>query len=337
LGAVALGTGTSEVEHVLATQCLRLNKPRTMEVRVEGELPPGVSAKDVALGIINRIGVDGATGHVIEYTGSTFRAMTMEQRMTVCNMTIEGGGRAGMVAPDETTLAWLKGRPFAPEGADWEAAVEHWRTLPSDGGASYDRMVEIDAKDLVPYVTWGTNPAQSVPVTAAVPDPEQFADTGLRESAQRALDYMALEPGTAIEDIKLDRVFIGSCTNSRLDDLRAAARVVAGRRVAPGIQAMVVPGSTQVKAQAEAEGLDQVFKDAGLEWREAGCSMCLGMNPDILQPGERCASTSNRNVEGRQGRGGRTHLVSPEMAAAAAIEGHFVDVRRYLALAGPAR
>jgi 3-isopropylmalate/(R)-2-methylmalate dehydratase large subunit len=336
-GAFALGIGTSEVEHVMATQCLRLNRPRTMEVRVEGELPVGVTAKDVALGILNRIGVDGGSGHVLEYTGSTFEAMTMEQRMSVCNMTIEGGGRAGLVAPDETTFEYLKGRPYAPDGKDWEAAVAYWRTLRTDEGAAYDKSIHIDAAGLVPYVTWGTNPAQSVPVTDAVPDPDDFADGAERESAARALEYMALSAGTRIEDIAVDRVFIGSCTNSRIEDLRAAAAVVEGHRVASTVQAMVVPGSAQVKAQAEAEGLDRVFKDAGLDWREAGCSMCLGMNPDILQPGERCASTSNRNFEGRQGRGGRTHLVSPAMAAAAAIEGHFVDVRKLGALAGAGR
>jgi len=336
-GAFALGIGTSEVEHVLATQCLRLNRPRTMEVRVDGELPVGVTAKDVALGILNRIGVDGGNGHVLEYTGSTFRAMSMEQRMSVCNMTIEGGGRAGMVAPDETTFAYLQGRPYAPAGNDWEEAVAHWRTLRTDEGATYDKSIHINAAELVPYVTWGTNPAQSVPVTDAVPSPDDFADGAERESATRALEYMALTAGTRIEDIAIDRVFIGSCTNSRIEDLRAAAAVVEGHRVAATVQAMVVPGSAQVKAQAEAEGLDRVFKDAGLDWREAGCSMCLGMNPDILLPGERCASTSNRNFEGRQGRGGRTHLVSPAMAAAAAIEGHFIDVRTLPVLAGAGR
>jgi 3-isopropylmalate/(R)-2-methylmalate dehydratase large subunit len=336
-GAFALGIGTSEVEHVLATQSLRLNRPKTMEVRVDGDLPVGITAKDVALGILNRIGVDGGNGHVLEYTGSTFKAMSMEQRMTVCNMTIEGGGRAGLVAPDETTIAYLKDRPYAPREGDWEQAVEYWKTLPTDEGASYDAMVVIDATELVPYVTWGTNPAQSVPVTGVVPNPDEFADIAERESAARALEYMALTAGTPIEEIALDRVFIGSCTNSRIEDLRAAAAVVMGHRVASTVQAMVVPGSAQVKAQAEAEGLDRVFKSAGLDWREAGCSMCLGMNPDILAPGERCASTSNRNFEGRQGRGGRTHLVSPAMAAAAAIEGHFVDVRHLGALTGVAR
>ena len=336
-GAFALGIGTSEVEHVLATQGLRLNRPKTMEVRVDGELPNGVTAKDVALGILNRIGVDGGNGHVLEYTGSTFRAMSMEQRMSVCNMTIEGGGRAGMVAPDETTYAYLEGRPFAPGGAAWEEALAYWRTLPTDPGATYDRTIRIDAGELVPFVTWGTNPAQSVPVTGSVPNPDDFADSAERESATRSLEYMALKPGTPIEEIAIDRVFIGSCTNSRIEDLRAAAAVVEGHRVASTVQAMVVPGSAQVKLQAEAEGLDQVFKAAGLDWREAGCSMCLGMNPDILQPGERCASTSNRNFEGRQGRGGRTHLVSPAMAAAAAIEGHFVDVRRLGVMAGAGR
>jgi 3-isopropylmalate/(R)-2-methylmalate dehydratase large subunit len=327
-GSFGLGIGTSEVEHVLATQCLRLNKPGTMEVRVDGELPVGVAAKDVALGILNRLGVDGGTGHVMEYTGSTFRAMSMEERMSVCNMSIEGGARAGMVAPDETTYEYIEGRPYAPRGAAWDEALGYWRSLPTDSGASYDKTLVIDASDLEPYVTWGTNPAQSVTVGDSVPDPESFADPAQGDSARQSLAYMDLKPGTRIEEIHVDRVFIGSCTNSRISDLRVAAAVVEGRRVAPNVQAMVVPGSMQVKAEAEAEGLDRIFKDAGLEWRDAGCSMCLGMNPDILQPGERCASTSNRNFEGRQGRGGRTHLVSPAMAAAAAIEGHFVDVRQ---------
>jgi len=330
-GAFALGIGTSEVEHVLATQTLRLKKPKTFEVRVDGDLPTGVTAKDVVLGILNRIGVDGGTGYVLEYRGSTFEKMSMEQRMSVCNMTIEGGGRAGLIAPDETTIAYIEGRPYAPRGADWEAAVAYWRTLTTDDGASFDRSISIDAADLVPYVTWGTNPAQSVAVSQVVPDPDDFVEPSQREAAAHALAYMDLRPGTPIEEIGIDRVFIGSCTNGRIEDLRAAAAVVVGRRVASGVSAMVVPGSNQVRAQAQAEGLDQVFLDAGFDWREAGCSMCLGMNPDILQPGERCASTSNRNFEGRQGRGGRTHLVSPAMAAAAALEGHFVDVRRLAA------
>jgi 3-isopropylmalate/(R)-2-methylmalate dehydratase large subunit len=331
-GAFALGIGTSEVEHVLATQTLRLKKPRTFEVRVEGDLPVGVTAKDVVLGILNRIGVDGGTGYVLEYRGTTFERMTMEQRMSVCNMTIEGGGRAGLIAPDETTVRYVEGRPYAPRGADWDAAVAHWRTLRTDDGATFNRSISIDAADMVPYVTWGTNPAQSVAVDSAVPDPDSFAEPSEREAAGRALEYMGLVAGTRIEDIRVDRVFIGSCTNARIEDLRAAAVVVEGGRVADGVHAMVVPGSAQVKLQAEAEGLDRLFTAAGFEWRDAGCSMCLGMNPDILQPGERCASTSNRNFEGRQGRGGRTHLVSPAMAAAAALEGHFVDVRRRGAL-----
>src|SRR5258708_6160241 len=281
-GAFALGIGTSEVEHVLATQCLRLNRPKTMEVRVDGELPVGVTAKDVALGILNRIGVDGGNGHVLEYTGSTFRAMSMEQRMSVCNMTIEGGGRAGLVAPDETTIEYLQGRPYAPTGQDWDDAVAYWGTLKTDPGATYDATVTIDAADLVPYVTSGTNPPQSAPTTAAVPSPDDFADSAQRESAARSLEYMALEAGTPIDAITVDRVFIGSCTNARIEDLRAAAAVVEGHRVAATVQAMVVPGSAQVKAQAEAEGLDRAFKDAGLDWREAGCSLCPGMDPDIL-------------------------------------------------------
>ena len=327
-GAFALGIGTSEVEHVLATQTLRLKKPEAFEVRVDGDLPMGVTAKDVVLGILNRIGVDGGTGYVLEYRGTTFEAMSMEQRMSVCNMTIEGGGRAGLIAPDETTVRYIEGRPYAPTGAAWDEAVQYWRTLRTDVGATFARSISIDAADLLPYVTWGTNPAQSVAVSDRVPDPNSFSEPSEREAAARALHYMGLEAGTAVEDIRLDRVFIGSCTNARIEDLRAAALVVEGRRVANGVQAMVVPGSNQVKHQAEAEGLDRIFTAAGFEWREAGCSMCLGMNPDILQPGERCASTSNRNFEGRQGRGGRTHLVSPAMAAAAAIEGHFTDVRR---------
>ncbi len=331
-GAFALGIGTSEVEHVLATQCLRQFRPRTMEVRIEGALHDGVTAKDLALGVLCTIGTAGAAGHVVEYTGEVVRGFSMEQRMTLCNLTIEGGGRAGMVAPDATTIAHVKGRPFAPTDAAWEAAVAAWSELRSDPDASYDRTVVIDAAALEPTVTWGTTPAQSVAVTGRVPDPESFADPAARESGRRALQYMDLIPGTPIENIPVDAVFIGSCTNSRIEDLRVAASVLDGRRIKPGLRVLVVPGSAQVKAQAEAEGLDRVFRSAGAEWRNAGCSMCLGMNPDILQPGERCASTSNRNFEGRQGRGGRTHLVSPAMAAAAAVAGHFVDVRHLSAL-----
>jgi 3-isopropylmalate/(R)-2-methylmalate dehydratase large subunit len=326
-GAFALGIGTSEVEHVLATQCLRQTRPLTMEVRIDGALPIGVTAKDAALSVLNAIGTAGAAGHVVEYTGSLVRKFSMEQRMTLCNLTIEGGGRAGMIAPDAVTLAYIKGRPYAPTGEDWDAAVAAWSDLHSDEGAVYDRVVSIDATSIEPTVTWGTTPSQSVPVTGRVPDPASFDDAAERESAVRALAYMGLEPGTAIEDIKLDTVFIGSCTNGRIEDLRAVAGVLDGRRVHDGLRVLVVPGSAQVKAQAEREGLDAIFVSAGAEWRNPGCSMCLGMNPDILQPGERCASTSNRNFEGRQGRGGRTHLVSPVMAAAAAVEGRFVDVR----------
>jgi 3-isopropylmalate/(R)-2-methylmalate dehydratase large subunit len=328
-GALAFGIGTSEVEHVLATQCLRQRRPEVMAVTVDGELPLGVTAKDIALGIIGRIGVEGGRGHVIEYRGSTIRGLSMEGRMTVCNMTIEGGARAGMVASDETTFTYLKGREFAPRGAAWEEAVAHWRALTTDDDASFDREVAIDAAQLEPYVTWGTNPGQSVPVSSRVPAP-------VTETDERALRYMALEPGTAIEAIAIDRVFIGSCTNARLEDLRIAASVVRGHTVHPKVRAMVVPGSASVKRQAESEGLDAVFRQAGFEWRDAGCSMCLGMNPDILGPGERCASTSNRNFEGRQGSGGRTHLVSPPMAAAAAIAGHLVDVRAFNGSPSPA-
>jgi len=324
-GALAFGIGTSEVEHVLATQCLPQRKPRTMLIRVDGKLGVGVSAKDIALGIIGRIGTDGATGHVIEYAGEAVRALSIEGRMTLCNMSIEAGARAGMVAPDETTFAYLKGRRFAPQGKDWNEALTRWRTLPSDSGANYDRGVEIHAAELAPLVTWGTSPGMVVPITARVPDlPANGSD---RANAERMLEYMGLEPGTPMEQIYVDRVFIGSCTNSRLEDLRAAARVAKGHKVAAGVRAMVVPGSQKVKRAAENEGLNRIFQEAGFEWRESGCSMCLGMNPDILRPGERCASTSNRNFEGRQGRGGRTHLVSPMMAAAAAITGHFTDIR----------
>jgi len=329
LGAVAFGVGTSEVEHVLASQILPQRRPKTMEVRVDGELPLGTTPKDLILGVIRRFGVGGGTGHIIEYTGSTIRGLSMEGRLTVCNMTIEGGGRAGLVAPDETTFAYVNSRPYAPSGKAWDEAVAYWKTLPTDPGATYDTRVQMNAATLEPYVTWGTNPSQSEPVTGRVPDPASHADPQARKAIERALQYMALRPGVPIQDIAIDRVFIGSCTNSRLEDLRAAARVVAGRRVHSKVRAMVVPGSQQVKAAAEREGLDRVFKTAGFEWREAGCSMCLGMNPDILGPGERCASTSNRNFEGRQGPGGRTHLVSPPMAAAAAIEGHFVDIREW--------
>ena len=326
-GAFAIGIGTSEVEHVLATQTLRQFKPKTMEVRVNGKLSAGVSAKDVVLGIIGEIGVAGASGHVIEYTGEAMRSLSMEGRMTVCNMSIEGGGRAGMVAPDDTTFEYMRGRPQVPQGGDFDAAVEEWRTLATDEGAEYDSLVELDGTALEPHVSWGTNPGMVAPISGRVPDPNSYDDAGDRESVERALEYMDLEPGAPIQEIEIDRVFIGSCTNSRIDDLRAAADVARGKKVSSDVYAMVVPGSAAVKKQAEDEGLDAVFKDAGFDWRVAGCSMCLGMNPDILQPGERCASTSNRNFEGRQGKGGRTHLVSPEMATAAAIAGHFVDIR----------
>jgi 3-isopropylmalate/(R)-2-methylmalate dehydratase large subunit len=327
-GAFALGVGTSEVEHVLATQTLPLVKPKTALVRFEGSLPPGLTPKDVALGMIGQIGVSGGVGHVLEYAGEAISDFSMEGRMTLCNMSIEAGARAGMVAPDETTFEYLEGREFAPRGADWERALDRWRSLASDDGARYDRVVAVDVEALEPQVTWGTNPGMVAPVGARVPDPADYADADERAAVERALQYMALEPGTAIEEIRIDRVFIGSCTNARIEDLRAAAAVAAGKRVAPGVTALVVPGSAQVKRLAEDEGLDRIFVDAGFEWRLAGCSMCLGMNPDVLQPGERCASTSNRNFEGRQGRLGRTHLVSPAMAAAAAIAGHFVDVRK---------
>ena len=328
-GAFALGIGTSEVEHVLATQTLRQFKPRTMEVRVTGKLPVGVTAKDLILGIIGQIGINGGTGHVIEYTGEAIRSLSMEGRMTVCNMSIEAGARAGMIAPDDVTFDYMNGRPHVPQGDDLEAAVERWRTLPSDSGATYDKMVEIDAASLEPFVTWGTNPGMVVQVTGRVPDPASFSEANDRAAAEGALRYMGLEPDTPIQEIKIDRVFLGSCTNSRIEDLRNASIVIKGRKVHPDVYAMVVPGSFAVKKQAEAEGLDGIFKDAGFDWREAGCSMCLGMNPDILQQGQRCASTSNRNFEGRQGKGGRTHLVSPQMAAAAAIAGHFVDIREW--------
>ncbi|MCI0543915.1 MAG: 3-isopropylmalate dehydratase large subunit [Actinobacteria bacterium] len=325
-GALAFGIGTSEVEHVLATQTLRQTKPKTMAVEVGGRLGPGITAKDVILAIINHIGVHGGIGHVIEYRGEVIRNLSMEGRMTVCNMSIEAGARAGLIGPDETTYLYMKGRPQAPRGDHWERAVERWRDLLTDPDAVFDRTVELDGSAIMPYVTWGTNPAQSVPVDGHVPDPETVPDEQ-RESAIRALNYMDLTPGTPIREITIDRVFLGSCTNGRIEDLRAAAAVVSGRKVAPGVSAMVVPGSGLVKRQAEEEGLADIFIAAGFEWRDAGCSMCLGMNPDILLPGERCASTSNRNFEGRQGPGGRTHLVSPEMAAAAAVAGHFVDVR----------
>jgi len=327
LGSLAFGIGTSEGEHVLATQTLRQAKPKSLEVRVEGLLPAGVTAKDIVLYLIGRLSTEGGVGHVIEYTGECIRSLGMEQRMTVCNMSIEAGARAGMIAPDAVTFDYLRGRDLAPKGAAFDAAVARWEKLPSDPGAVYDRVEIFRAADVVPQVTWGTNPAQVTGVDAAVPDPGRFADPNDRSSAERALDYMGLTGGTRIVDIPLDRVFIGSCTNSRIEDLRAAASVVRGYRVAPTVRAMVVPGSGRVKRQAESEGLDRVFREAGFDWREAGCSMCLGMNPDTLAPQERCASTSNRNFEGRQGKGGRTHLVSPAMAAAAAVSGHFVDVR----------
>ena len=333
-GALAYGIGTSEVEHVLATQTLAQRKPRALRISFEGELPPGVTAKDPVLAAIGRLGVDGGVGHVIEYAGPAIEALSMESRLTICNMSIEAGARAGLIAPDDVTFAYLEGRPGAPKGADWERALERWRRLPSDPDAVFDREVEIDVSELHPQVTWGTNPGMVVSIDGVVPDPAALDDADARAAAERALVYMALEPGTPIREIEVERVFIGSCTNSRIEDLRAAAEVAQGRRVHPAVRAMVVPGSAQVKQQAEAEGLDRIFLEAGFEWRRAGCSMCLGMNPDVLAPGERCASTSNRNFEGRQGAGGRTHLVSPSVAAATAIAGRFAEARELAEAAG---
>ena len=329
-GALAHGIGTSEVEHVLATQTLRQKKAKNMRVVIEGTPAPGVGAKDFALAVIGEIGTAGGTGYVIEYAGDAVRALSMEGRMTLCNLTIEGGARAGLVAPDETTFDYLRGRPAAPKGGAWDIALASWKTLFSDPDAVFDREVRIDASAIAPLVTWGTSPEDVVPVTGVAPSPEAFASPDKRASVARALEYMGLEAGQPIASAKVDVVFIGSCTNSRIEDLRVAADIVRGRTVAPGVRAMVVPGSGLVKAQAEEEGLDEVFRAAGFDWREPGCSMCLGMNPDRLEPGERCASTSNRNFEGRQGRGGRTHLMSPAMAAAAALAGHIADVRDYL-------
>ena len=322
-GALAFGIGTSEVEHVLATQSLPQTRPQTMAITVDGELQPGVTAKDVILAIIGTIGTGGGIGHIVEYRGSAIRSLSMEGRMTICNMSIEAGAKAGMIAPDDTTFAYLEGRPHAPRGALWEQALDDWRSLPTDSGATFAKEVGLDGTSITPHVSWGTNPGQVAPIDSAVPDPDQFADPAARDAAARAIRYMGLQPGTPLRDIPVDTVFIGSCTNSRIEDLRLAADVVAGRRVRSGVRAMVVPGSMRVRAQAEKEGLDRVFADAGFEWRAAGCSMCLGMNPDQLRPGERCASTSNRNFEGRQGPGGRTHLVSPAVAAATAIVGTF--------------
>ena len=329
LGALAIGIGTSEVEHVLATQTLPQGAQKTMAIEVNGELSRGVTAKDVILTIINTIGVGGGSGHILEYRGEVIRSLPMAGRLTICNMSIEAGARAGLVAPDDTTFDYLEGRPASPSGAAWERALDHWRDLASDDDAHFDTTVTFEGAGIEPCVTWGTNPAQSVPVSGRVPDPADAPSEAAREQTERALRYMDLKAGTALADVSLDRVFIGSCTNSRLEDLRAAAATIRGRQVASTVRAMVVPGSGLVKAAAEAEGLDEVFRAAGFEWRDAGCSMCLGMNPDILLPGERCASTSNRNFEGRQGPGGRTHLVSPQMAAAAAIAGHFVDIREW--------
>lgn len=328
LGALAFGIGTSEVEHVLATQTLLLQQSKTMEIRVDGTLGYGVSAKDVVLAIIGKIGAAGGTGYVVEYTGEVIRGLSIEGRLTISNMSIEGGARAGLIAPDETTFAYLKGRPMAPTGADWDRAVEYWRTLPTDADARYDRVVQLHASDIAPSLTWGTSPEDVVPITGVVPSPDSFEDASKRVAAQKSLDYMGLTPGTRMQDVPVSYIFIGSCTNSRIEDLRAAASVVKGRHVADGIkQALVVPGSGLVKRQAEAEGLDRIFTEAGFEWREPGCSMCLAMNPDKVPPGERCASTSNRNFVGRQGPGARTHLLSPAMAAAAAVTGRLADVR----------
>jgi 3-isopropylmalate/(R)-2-methylmalate dehydratase large subunit len=326
-GALAFGIGTSEVEHVLATQCIVQSRPRTMEVRFSGVPAPAIAPKDLILALIRRIGTAGATGYVVEYTGEAIERLSMEGRMTICNMSIEAGARAGMIAPDATTLAYLETRPRAPRGAAWEVAVGEWRSLRTDPGAAYDRLVEIDTTCLGPQVTWGTSPGMTADITGRVPDPADAPSEAERQSYRRALEYMDLRPGTPLEGLRVDRVFLGSCTNGRLEDLREAAGVARGRRVAAGVRAMVVPGSQQVKAAAEREGLDRIFTEAGFEWRNPGCSMCLGMNEDILAPGERCASTSNRNFEGRQGKGGRTHLMSPAMAAAAAVEGRLVDVR----------
>ncbi len=325
LGALAIGIGTSEVEHVLATQTLPQALPKTMRITFSGELPFGLAAKDMVLAAIGQIGVSGSQGHVLEYAGPAVEALSMEGRMTVCNMSIEAGARAGMIAPDDVTFGYVEGRPAAPQGTAWERALDEWRVLRTDPGADFDREVEVDVSQLRPQVTWGTNPGMVAPIDSVVPDPAEYVDPDERRAVERALEYMALTPGTPLQEIRIDKVFIGSCTNARIEDLRVAAQVVAGKRVADGVHAIVVPGSAQVKAQAEREGLQQVFEAAGFEWRRAGCSMCLGMNPDILQPGERCASTSNRNFEGRQGAGGRTHLLSPAMAAAAAVEGHFAD------------
>jgi 3-isopropylmalate/(R)-2-methylmalate dehydratase large subunit len=328
-GALAFGIGTSEVEHVLATQCLQQFKPKTMEIRVNGKLPHGITAKDVILHVIDKIGTDGGTGYVIEYTGDVIRGFSMEQRMTVCNMTIEGGARAGLISPDETTFTYLKGKPRAPKGADWDKAVAKWRTLATDPGAKYDKVIEIDVSHIAPQVTWGTSPGMGCSIEGKTPDLSKVSDPNLKHTFEKALDYMGLKSAQPINGLSIDRVFIGSCTNGRMEDLRAAAKVVKGHKVAKNVNAMVVPGSQSVKEEAEKEGLDKVFKDAGFEWREAGCSMCLAMNDDVLSPGERCASTSNRNFEGRQGKGGRTHLVSPAMAAAAAVKGHFTDIRQW--------
>jgi 3-isopropylmalate/(R)-2-methylmalate dehydratase large subunit len=330
MGALAFGIGTSEVEHVLATQTLLQKPARNMLVEVNGTLPPGCTAKDVVLAIIGRIGTAGGTGHVIEYAGSVIRNLDMAGRLTVCNMSIEGGARAGLIAPDETTFAYIKGRPFAPQGEDFDRAVAYWKTLPSDPGAHYDTIVRIDGSEIAPMVTWGTSPEAVLPITGAVPDPAEVADEAARAQMQRMLDYMGLTAGQRLTDIPVDVVFVGSCTNARIEDLRAAAAIARGRKVAENVRALIVPGSGLVKLQAEEEGLAQIFLDAGFEWREPGCSMCLAMNPDKLLPGQRCASTSNRNFEGRQGQGGRTHLVSPAMAAAAAVTGHLTDIREML-------
>ncbi|WJH34151.1 3-isopropylmalate dehydratase large subunit [Paenibacillus aurantius] len=326
-GALAFGIGTSEVEHVLATQCLQQSKAKTLEVRINGKLNPGVTAKDLILGVIAKYGTDFATGYVIEYTGEAIRGLSMEERMTVCNMSIEAGARAGLIAPDETTFNYLRGREYVPQGEAFEAAVQEWKKLVTDEGAVYDRVVDFDADSLIPQVTWGTSPGMGTSISATVPNPADFTTENERKAAEKALEYMGLTPGTPMSELEINRVFIGSCTNGRIEDLRAAASVAKGYKVSSKVNAIVVPGSGRVKIQAEKEGLDKVFTEAGFEWRDAGCSMCLAMNPDVLDPGDRCASTSNRNFEGRQGRGGRTHLVSPAMAAAAAIQGRFVDVR----------